>query len=152
MCYPIICWHTNARFYTWMSKLSIWLYTRWTKKLKYNLNWWIFIRPPMLEFDHIYTSFIMNYHRHKYSNKIKCGSPSFMLTYCKLVLPYGNILALAQVMACCLMASSHYLNQCRLCSSTLLNHSTKDNSTGNNHYRTCRRSNIPKWQWVSDRV
>ena len=40
--------------------------------------------------------------------------PNVMLTDCGIVTPYGNIYrsTLAQVMACCLVASSHYLNQC----------------------------------------
>ena len=42
--------------------------------------------------------------------------PNVMLTDCGLVTPYGNIYGstLAQVMACCMAASSHYLNQCLL--------------------------------------
>ena len=46
------------------------------------------------------------YHQHDQQN------------HCGLVTPYGNIVStwstLAQVMACCLMAASHYLNQCWL--------------------------------------
>ena len=36
---------------------------------------------------------------------------SYSLTHCGLVTPYGDM---AQVMACCLRAPSHYLNQCWL--------------------------------------
>ena len=38
---------------------------------------------------------------------------------------------LAQVMACCLMAPSHYLNQCWLIISEVLRHSPEGNFTGN---------------------
>ena len=41
----------------------------------------------------------------------------FLLTHCGLVMSLGNIdlgSTLAQVMACCLTAPSHYLNQCWL--------------------------------------
>ena len=43
----------------------------------------------------------------------------------------GSRSTLAQVMACCLMASSHYLNQCWLMISDVLWHSPDSNSTEN---------------------
>ena len=57
-----------------------------------------------------------------------------LLTYCGLVaqiwwLKSGS--TLVQVMACCLMASIHYLNQCWLIISEVMWHSTEDNLTRN---------------------
>ena len=43
----------------------------------------------------------------------------------------GSRSTLAQVMACCLMAPSHYLNQCWLIISEVLRHSTEGNVAGN---------------------
>ena len=51
------------------------------------------------------------------------------LTNCGLVTPYGS--TLAQIMASCLTAASHYLNQCLPITSWALCHLPKDNSTGN---------------------
>ena len=48
---------------------------------------------------------------------VVCKISIILLTHCGLVLPYGDKWygsTLAQVMACCLMAPSHYLNQCWL--------------------------------------
>ena len=55
-----------------------------------------------------------------------------MLTLCGLVMPYGNISGwtLAQVMACCLTASSHYLNQCWLIIIGVLQHAHQSNFIG----------------------
>ena len=54
------------------------------------------------------------------------------LTHCVLVKPYcersGS--TLAQVMACCLTAPSHYLNQCRLIICEVSWHSPEGNFTG----------------------
>ena len=58
------------------------------------------------------------------------------LTHGGLVTPYDAIdlkLTLVQVMACCLTASSHYLNQCWLFISIVLHQSPEGNSTGNAH-------------------
>ena len=49
------------------------------------------------------------------------GKRSTNLTLCGLVMPYGDMKTgstLAQIMACCLQATSHYLNQCWLIIST----------------------------------
>ena len=56
------------------------------------------------------------------------------LTQFGLVMPHGDIelrLTLAQIMACCLMAPSHYLNQCCPLISEVLWHSLKSNFTAN---------------------
>ena len=57
----------------------------------------------------------------------------FVLTHCGLVTLYGDRSGstLAQVMACCLMAPSHYLNQCWLMISDVLWHSPDSNFTKN---------------------
>ena len=52
---------------------------------------------------------------------------------------------LAQVMACCLTAPSHYLNQCRLIISTVLWHSSKGNFTRDN-------SAINHWNYLENEV
>ena len=55
-------------------------------------------------------------------------------THCGLVTSYGDTgsrSTLAQVMACCLMAPSHYLNQCWLMISEVLSHSPDSNFTQN---------------------
>ena len=64
---------------------------------------------------------------------------------------------LAQVMACCLTAPSHYLNQCWLIISEVLWHSHKGNSIGNAEviYHSCQFENFkfkiavrsPRGQW-----
>ena len=53
------------------------------------------------------------------------------LTHCGLVMPYGNISGstLVQVMACCLAAPSHYMNQCWLVISGFQLHPCQDNFT-----------------------
>ena len=54
------------------------------------------------------------------------------LTHCGLVTSYlrqGSRSTLAQVMACCLTAPSHYLNQCWLIISKVQWHSSEDNFT-----------------------
>ena len=56
------------------------------------------------------------------------------LTHCGLVTPYGHRQhesesTLAQVMACCLMASSHYQSQCWLAIGEVLWHSPEGNYT-----------------------
>ena len=51
---------------------------------------------------------------------------NIILTHCGLVTPYGDMdfgSTLAQVMTCCLMAPSHYLNQCWLIISEVQWHS-----------------------------
>ena len=55
-----------------------------------------------------------------------------MYIHCGLVTPYGDRSGstLAQVMACCLTAPSHYLNQCWLIIHGVLWHSPKIHSTG----------------------
>ena len=58
-----------------------------------------------------------------------------ILTHCGIVMPYGDIdvgSILAQVMACCLTAPSHYLNQCWLISEVLWH------SPGNNFYMSAQ--------------
>ena len=54
------------------------------------------------------------------------------LIHCGLVTLYGDIFGstLAQVMACCLRAPSHYLNQCWLIISGLLQHAYQSNFIG----------------------
>ena len=54
-----------------------------------------------------------------------------LLTHCGLVMPYGDRSGskLAQVMACCLTAPSHYLNQCWLIISKVQWHSYQGNFT-----------------------
>ena len=57
-----------------------------------------------------------------------------VLTHCGPATPYGNIdlsQKLAQVLACCLMAPSHYLNQFYPIISEVLRHSPESNFTGN---------------------
>ena len=60
----------------------------------------------------------------------QCGpcEPCY-LGYCCQVVPYGNInlVNIGQVMACCLLAPNHYLNQCWLLISKLLWHSPESN-------------------------
>ena len=59
------------------------------------------------------------------------------LSHWGLVTPYGDIdlkSTLAQVIACCLMAPSYYLNQCCLITSEVLWHSPEGNLTGNTQY------------------
>ena len=55
------------------------------------------------------------------------------LTHCGLVTPYGDIngSTLVQVMACCLTAPSHYLNQCWLIISEVQRQSPEGNFTRN---------------------
>ena len=50
---------------------------------------------------------------------------------------------LVQVMACCLMAPSHYLNQCRLIINKFQRHSYKKNFTRNS-------SAINHWSWLQN--
>ena len=59
-----------------------------------------------------------------------------LLTRCGLVTPYGDRSgsALAQVMACCLTAPSHYLKQCWLIISQDLWHLPEDNFRWNGQY------------------
>ena len=49
------------------------------------------------------------------------------LTRCSLVMPFVDTKLLAQVMACCLVVPSHYLNQCSLIISEVLWHSPEGN-------------------------
>ena len=58
----------------------------------------------------------------------------FMLTHCVLVTSYGNtsVSTLAQVMACCLTAPSHYLNQCWLIIRKVQRYSPEWNLTRDN--------------------
>ena len=51
-----------------------------------------------------------------------------------VIWPYSSGSTLAQVMACSLMAPSHYLNQCWLIINEALWHSREGNFTGNAHY------------------
>ena len=73
---------------------------------------------------------ICSCHFLEYSNV----STRFRLTHCGLVTPCGDIPSgqksrstLGQVMACCLMAPSHYLNQCWLIIGQVLWHSVESN-------------------------
>ena len=50
---------------------------------------------------------------------------------CDFIGCYISWSALIQIMACCLMAPSHYLNQCRLITSEVLWHSTESHSAWN---------------------
>ena len=69
----------------------------------------------------------------------------------------GSGSTLAQVMACCLTAPSHYLNQCWLIICGVLHHSPEVSSTGNayesNHYNAFEnylfkiKVTIPRVQW-----
>ena len=84
------------------------------------------------------------------------------LTHCGLATPYiwrhrsGS--TLAQVMACCPTAPSHYLNQCWLIICEVLHHSPEVSSAGNahesNHYNAFEnylfkiKVTIPMGQWV----
>ena len=71
----------------------------------------------MTRCHHVYWSVLMNM---KLINKYKQkGHNSHHLTLCSLMTPYTYDLTLAQVMACCLTAPSHYLNQCWLIISKL---------------------------------
>ena len=82
---------------------------------------------------------------------------SWSLTHCGLVTPYGDI-NLAQVIACCLTAPSHYLNQCWLIISKDLWHSSEGNFTEDisaiNHcnwleqYSSKISLKSPRPQWV----
>ena len=49
-----------------------------------------------------------------------CCKIVLQLTHCGLVMPYRSRSTSAQVMACCLTAPSHYLNQCWLIISKVL--------------------------------
>ena len=88
------------------------------------------------------------------------------LTHCGLVMPYGKIelgqhcknrtgSTLAQIMACCLMATSHYLNKYRLLVGTILWHSSegiiiwRSEDTTINETRLKIKSISPKGQWVN---
>ena len=57
---------------------------------------------------------------------------------------------LVQVMACCLMAASHYLNQCWRIIHKVLWHSPDSNFTGNAQDRKCPRylSLMRVWKWL----
>ena len=60
------------------------------------------------------------------------GSGVIYLTHCGQVTPYpnedlGQHWEMAQVMACCLTATSHYLNQCEFLISEILQHSPESN-------------------------
>ena len=56
----------------------------------------------------------------------------------KLFIPYGgmDLSTLVQLVACCLAAASHYLNQCWLIISGVLWHSPESNFTGSAHKHT----------------
>ena len=62
---------------------------------------------------------------------------STALTHCGLLSPYGNIVlgqhCLSQVMACCLTASSNYLDQCWIIVIGVLWHSPQNNFTRSAH-------------------
>ena len=61
-----------------------------------------------------------------------CFSDTALLTHCGLVTPYcdmGASSTLTQVMTCCLMAPSHYLNQCWLIIKGLMWDSSDSNFT-----------------------
>ena len=83
------------------------------------------------------------------------------LTHCCLVTIYGDI-DLAQVMACCLTAPSHYLNQCLLIISEVLWHSPEGNVTINaqdiypcyelENYWSKIMATFPRGQWVNTSV
>ena len=63
------------------------------------------------------------------------------LTHCGLVMPYGyrGFSTLAQVMACCLLAPSHYPNQCWHIINGILLH-----SPGGQFHRNCSRYQFMK--------
>ena len=67
---------------------------------------------------------------------------SATLTHCSLVMPYDDTIwsTLVQVMACCLMATSHYLNQCWLIVYEVLVHFPLSNFTGNAQKKV--------WKWL----
>ena len=58
-------------------------------------------------------------------------SYSYVLRPCDVIWRHGSRSTLAQVMACCLTALSHYLNQCWLMISEVLWHSPDSNFTEN---------------------
>ena len=70
------------------------------------------------------------------------------LTHCGLVTPYGHIdleSTLAQVMACCLTAPSHYLNQCWFSIKYVLWHSPESNSIRSAHeHNICLKMSLLK--------
>ena len=76
----------------------------------------------VIQWDHQ----LIRYHDHM---RLWPGS----LTHCGLVTPYGDKSGstLAQVMACCLMAPSHYLNQCWFIISRVQWHPSESNFTRN---------------------
>ena len=87
------------------------------------------------------------------------------LTHCTLVTPYGDIelgQQVTQVMACCLMAPSHYLNQCLLIICKVQWHSgdgnfTKDTSVTNLlklalNYWSIISFKSPRGQWAKNGV
>ena len=92
----------------------------------------------------------------KYPYRIK-------LTHCGLVLPDGDIKfgsTLTQVMDCCLMAPSHYMNQCWLIIKGVLWHSPVSNFTSAHELNpshvirdyTLKITNTsPMGQWVNPR-
>ena len=70
--------------------------------------------------------------QHHYIVLVLCRHLPQCLTHCGLMMPYGDIdtwSVLAQVMACCLTAPSHYLNQCWQLSSEVLWNSPKGKFT-----------------------
>ena len=70
-----------------------------------------------------------------------------ILTHCGLMMPYGNMDLgqhwLSFVMACCLMALSHNLNQCWYIIDRVLWHSSDNNFTGSRYH-------FIKWIWKFD--
>ena len=117
-----------------MSVLSIFIHGRW-----WFFQFWYFF----LSFCLIHSSF-------------KLG-----LTHCDIVMSYGDRSGqtLVQVIACCHQAASHYLNQCWLLISEVLQHSPGNNSIASAqaidqynefaNYTIKITTTTPRGQWVN---
>ena len=102
-----------------------------------------------------------SYHISSCTINIKHYTYMTELTHCDLW-QHRSRLTLAQVMAWCLMAPSHYLNQCLLIISEGLWHSLEGRSLGNNpgicHWDVSKNHTInitstsPRGQWVNGKL